>query len=141
MNTFQRTIGNDVYELQSLMHAMTNFLEDHGVEGRPVYRINLALEELITNTIKYGYSDYDRHEIHVSAEIGDERVVCVIEDNAREFNPLDQKSPELASVESRVGGLGIHIIRQMLDSMTYRREGRRNILEIQTRKNLPPAAA
>ena len=141
MSTFQRTIGNDLYELQSLMHAMTNFLEDHGVEGQPVYRINLALEELITNTIKYGYTDYDSHEIQVSAEIDDERVVCVIKDGAREFNPLDQKAPESPSEESKAGGLGIHIIRQMLDSITYRREGHENILEIQIRKTLSPDAA
>ncbi len=141
MSTFQRTIANDLYELQSLMHAMTNFLEDHGVEGPPVYRVNLALEELVTNTIKYGYSDYDPHEINISATIADERVVCVIEDGAREFNPLDQDAPESTSEESKVGGLGIHIIRQMLDSMTYRREDRQNILEIQTRKNLPAEAA
>ncbi len=53
-----RKITNELHSLESLMNATTNFLEDHGADAQTVYRVNLALEEMITNIIKYGYDDY-----------------------------------------------------------------------------------
>ncbi len=141
MSTFQRTITNELHELASLMHAITNFLEDQGVEAKAVYQINLALEEMITNTIKFGFNDYDEHEIYVTIEVGETTIVGRIEDEGRAFNPLEQE--EVASDtplgECKVGGLGIHLIKKMLHSMEYRRENRRNILEIKALRNQPAA--
>ncbi len=141
MNTFTRTITNELHSLESLMHAITNFLEDQGVEAKAVYQINLALEEMITNIIKFGYADYDSHEIHVSMEVGEEEVVARIEDDGREFNPLEEKPVAHGTPleEKKVGGLGIHLIKKLLHSMEYRREGHRNILEIKALKKQPEA--
>jgi len=144
MNTlFQRTITNELHSLESLMNAITNFLEDQAVDAQAVYRINLAMEEMITNIIKYGYDDYDTHEINVTVEVLEFEIVAVIEDTGREFNPLEQKMEvkDESLEEKEVGGLGLHLIKQMLDAMTYRREERKNILEIRMRRQLPESAA
>jgi anti-sigma regulatory factor (Ser/Thr protein kinase) len=131
-----RKITNELYELESLMNATTNFLEDHGVDAQSVYKVNLALEEMITNIIKYGYDDYDSHSIDVCLEILPEEIVAVIEDDGHEFDPLTQeKSAGAASLEEqKEGGLGIHLIKQLVGNMSYKRDGGRNILEIRAQR-------
>ena len=141
--TFSRTITNELHSLESLMHAITNFLEDNGVDAPAVYRINLAMEEMITNVIKYGYTDYETHDIDITVDILEEQIVAVIEERGKPFNPLEAKpAPEPGSVEeSQVGGLGIHLIRKMLDTLDYRRDAGKNVLEIRARRNAPAAGA
>lgn len=128
-SSFARTITNELHSLASLMHAITNFLEDQQVDAQSVYRINLTLEEMVTNIIKYGYDDYDSHNIQVTLDVLEDHIVCVIEDFGREFNPLEV-TKETPLEEPKVGGLGIHLIKHLLDSIEYRREGQKNILEI-----------
>jgi serine/threonine-protein kinase RsbW len=139
-NTFHRTIANELFDLESLMNATTNFLEDNGVDEQAVYRVNLALEEMVTNVIRHGYDDYEGHSIDVSVEIMDNEVVAVIADDGHAFNPVEQeRRPKAASLEeAKVGGLGIHILKTLLSAMTYKREGEKNILEIHALRNLPP---
>jgi serine/threonine-protein kinase RsbW len=136
--SFHRTITNELHDLQSLMNASTNFLEDHGVSSQAVYRINLALEEMITNIIKHGYDDYDGHDIHVFLEVKDEQVIGLIQDDGHEFNPLLwEKKPQPASLPDRkIGSLGIHLVRDLLDQINYKREGGKNLLEFRTRRNV-----
>ncbi len=140
--TYQRTITNELHSLETLMNGITNFLEDNGVDAQTVYRINLAMEEFITNIIKYGYADYDSHNIQVAIEVLPGEVVAVVEDFGRAFNPLEQESkvPEESLEKQEVGGLGLHLIKKMLDGIDYRREGNKNILEIRKSRQLPGAA-
>ena len=133
-----RRITNELHSLEGLMNATTNFLEDHDVDAQTVYRVNLALEEMITNIIKYGYDDYESHGIDVSLEILPEEIVAVIEDDGHEFNPLTkEKSAEHALDSQPLGGLGIHLIKQLVGKMAYRRDQSKNILEIRAPRNRP----
>lgn len=125
------------------MNASTNFLEDNGVDAQAVYRINLALEEMITNIIKHGYDDYNSHEIWVSLEVGKNEITGIIKDDGHEFNPLVQKKKEVAASleERKVGGLGIQLTRELLDHVGYKRENGENILEIRVRRQVSTNAA
>jgi len=131
-----RKITNELHSLESLMNATTNFLEDHDVDGQTVYRVNLALEEMITNIIKYGYDDYESHDIDVCLEILPDEVVAVIEDDGHEFDPLTQeKSADAGTLEEQEpGGLGIHLIKQLVGNMSYKRDGAKNVLEIRAQR-------
>jgi anti-sigma regulatory factor (Ser/Thr protein kinase) len=144
MNTiFKRTITNELHSLESLTNASTNFLEDNMVDPQAVYRINLALEELITNTIKHGYDDYEPHEIDVRLEVLDDEILATIKDDGHAFNPLEQKidNTQKVSLEKRpIGGLGLQLIRKMLSEMVYRRDGEQNILEVKMHRKLPTSA-
>ncbi len=97
--TFHRSISNDLAALEGLMNEATSFLEAEQVEPAAVYRINLALEEIVSNVIKYGYDDPGRHEIRLLLEITGEEVRAVIEDDGHEFNPL------LQPVKNNIGPL------------------------------------
>jgi serine/threonine-protein kinase RsbW len=134
--SFHQTIANDFAELKGLMEGATGFLESQGVDARAVYRINLALEEMVTNIIKYGYDAPGRRNIEVTLDVGAQEVAAVIIDDGHEFNPvLQERKPPADKLEDRdLGGLGIHLVKKLLDRIDYRREEERNILEIATRR-------
>ena len=140
---FHQTIANDFADLSRLMEGATTFLESQGVDAQAVYRINLALEEMVTNIIKYGYDEPGRHQIEVTLEVGANEVAAVIIDDGHDFNPvLQERKPPADKLEDReIGGLGIHLMKKLLDHLEHRREGGRNILEIKARrKPVPPPA-
>jgi anti-sigma regulatory factor (Ser/Thr protein kinase) len=135
---FHQTISNDFANLTGLMEGATEFLESQDVDTRSVFRINLALEEMVTNIIKYGYDAPGRHMIEVSLAVGAEDVTLVIIDDGHDFNPAlhESRHPDDDLHERETGGLGIHLVAKMLDRMDHRREEGRNILEIKTRREL-----
>ncbi|MCE0498678.1 MAG: ATP-binding protein [Methylacidiphilales bacterium] len=134
--SFHRSITNELHDLEKLMNASTNFLEDREVDAQAVYRINLALEEMISNVIRHGYDDYESHEIQVSIEVGENEVTAIIEDDGHEFNPLKQEGEAnpVSLEKSKIGGRGIQVIKKLLDHVDYRRENGKNILTIQARR-------
>ena len=134
--SFHQTIANDFADLGGLMEGATEFLESQGVDAQAVYRINLALEEMVTNIIKYGYDAPGRHKIEITLNVSEKEVTAVIIDDGHDFNPvLQERNPPADKLEDReIGGLGIHLMKKLLDRMEHRREEGRNILEITTRR-------
>jgi len=134
--SFHQTITNDFASLGGLMGSATVFLESRGVDAQAVYRINLGLEEMVTNIIKYGYDAPGSYKIEITIDVGAKEVTAVIIDDGHDFNPvLQERKPPAENLEDReIGGLGIHLIKKLLDRMEYRREEGRNILEIATRR-------
>ena len=93
---FHQTIANDFASLGELMESATRFLENEGVDAQAVYRINLALEEMVTNIIKYGYDAPGRHKIEITLDVGPKEVALVIVDDGHGFNPVLQERKEPA---------------------------------------------
>jgi anti-sigma regulatory factor (Ser/Thr protein kinase) len=135
--TFHQIIANDFADLCGLMERATGFLETQGVDAQAVYRINLALEEMVTNIIKYGYDAAGLHKIEVTLDVGVEEVAMVIIDDGHDFSPLfhERKDPADKSEEREIGGWGIPLMKKLLDHMDHRREAGRNILEIKIRRH------
>lgn len=110
------------------------WLEEKGAHPRAVYLVLLALEELVTNCIKYAYDDAAEHTIAVELSIepgagGPELRMTVIDDG-RLFDPLQAPAPDLtAGAEDRqIGGLGLFLLREMADEIAYeRRDGTNRI--------------
>jgi anti-sigma regulatory factor (Ser/Thr protein kinase) len=134
--TFHQVIGNDFDELKTLMDAATAFLEGQGVDAAAVFRINLTLEEIVTNIIKFGHDDADLHTIEVAVSVDTEIVGAVIIDEGNAFNPVEHQraEPAEALAERTTGGLGIYLIKKLLSGMHYRREGQRNIVEVKAQR-------
>jgi sigma-B regulation protein RsbU (phosphoserine phosphatase) len=135
----ERTISvllkNDLSELQRLNQIVTEFAERHGLASELVFRLNLVLEEIITNVISYGYKDGLGHEISVRLSWKDPNIKVEVEDDGRPFNPLEAPPPDMVKplAERNVGGLGIHLVREMMDELEYRRESDKNILVLRTK--------
>lgn len=130
------------YRVQNDFSALSRFLEElRGLPGyarlneRQAYRLGLVLEEMISNIIKYGYDDSKVHEIEVVIRWGDMKITVELSDDGHPFDPMRHHCPGSNSAEPLeqrpIGGLGIHLARQMSEEMTYRRENGRNILQIQ----------
>ncbi|MNI86181.1 Serine/threonine-protein kinase BtrW [compost metagenome] len=85
--------------------------------------MTLACEELLTNTINYGFPHGGRHLITLGVSTGQGRVEVSLEDEGVPFNPLEQEAPDLSLdiVEREIGGLGIFFVKQMMDEIYYER--------------------
>ena len=130
--TWQRTMHADLAELPPVLGEAEAFLDAHEMGPRTCYMVCLVLEELITNTIKYGYADAGQHTIAVDLLLEPTQVVLRLADDGRPFDPLDLPPPQTdGDLEDRsVGGLGIHLVRSLAAAMSYRREADRNLVEV-----------
>ncbi len=130
---FETRFQNHLPDLISAMEAAVRFLNEDGVSGQAAYAANLAIEELITNTLKYGYDDNAVHEILLRVEIWPDRLLLLFEDDGHEFNPLLAAEPDvnLPLEERTIGGLGIHLVRRFVQQMRYERRDSRNRLTVE----------
>lgn len=98
--------------------------------------IQVALDEILTNIIDYGYTDDGEHEICIRFRILGNVLEAVIEDDGVPFDPLASATPDISGPlhERRVGGLGMHFVKNLMDEVNYNRIGDRNRLVL--RKNL-----
>ena len=99
-----------------------------------LFRVHLVLEELVLNIIDYGFDDgKDDHELEVILISEDDNLTIEITDDGIPFDPLhDAKIPDTdAPLEDRpIGGLGVHLVRTMMDEVSYRREDGKNHLTL-----------
>lgn len=128
----QIILGNRISELPTL----TAFIEGCGEEWqlRPevVFNLQLALEECVTNVIMYAYPPEEQHTLQVTAELQEPDLIFTIEDSGVPFDPtpVAEADTSLSAEERPIGGLGIFLVRQLMDSVEYRREGDRNLLTL-----------
>jgi sigma-B regulation protein RsbU (phosphoserine phosphatase) len=134
-HTLSVMLKNDLSELQRLNQIVTEFADRHGLASELVSRLTLVLEEIITNVISYGYDDGLQHEILVRLSWKDPNMKVEVEDDGRPFNPLKAPPPDMGKplTEMKVGGLGIHFVREKMDELEYRRENDRNLLILKTK--------
>ncbi|MBO4621494.1 MAG: SpoIIE family protein phosphatase [Paludibacteraceae bacterium] len=94
--------------------------------------LNLALEEAVTNVMLYAYPEDKSGTVLIEAEKTDEQITFVISDSGKPFDPtqIPPVDTTLGFEERAIGGLGIHLVRQIMDSIEYRRENDKNILTL-----------
>ena len=126
------TIINQVEQLEELAGILETVSEEWDIPMKVSLNLNLVLEELITNIIFYGYDDKNEHLIYIRLYKKDNEIEIQIEDDGKEFNPLLVAEPDIdESIENRkIGGLGIHFVRKIMDDMNYRRSDGKNILTL-----------
>ena len=131
-------IANELDELQKVNAAIEELAEEENWSPDVTFQIGLAVEELGVNIVNYGYEDDKDHEIRIVISSEDEAITIEIEDDGHAFNPLsDAPAPDLdAEVEDRtVGGLGIHLVRTMMDEVHYQRQQNKNRLTLVKRRD------
>jgi anti-sigma regulatory factor (Ser/Thr protein kinase) len=119
-------------ELTHVLQVVNVFLEPRELQSKLIYAVNLILEEILMNIIKYGYDDEESHEIKVQIEVEQEEVALTVIDDGKEFNPLTIPRPDhsKSAMDRLEEGLGLQFVRHMRNAMEYRREENKNILKI-----------
>ena len=94
--------------------------------------VNVALDEALSNIIAYAYQPDGIGEIVIRLDCADDAVVVEVEDGGVAFDPLQVPAPDLTAPlpERKVGGLGIHLMRNLMDGLAYDRSGGRNRLRM-----------
>ena len=135
------TVKNRIEDLLRVNSVFESFATQHEIGGRLRYHLLVSIEEILTNIIKYGFDEEGVHPIHITFRHINEKGEMEFEDRGREFNPLEISEPDLDTpIENRqLGGLGIHLVKKMMDEAKYRREGDRNILMLRKSKTSPTA--
>ncbi len=125
-------IENRTSAIPTLIDDTEAWLKQGGVDHVDSYVVCVALDEILSNIAKYAHSGDETHLIDVRLSIARERVVTQIEDDGVAFDPLQMAEPDLdVSLEDRqIGGLGIHLVKNLMDDVAYSREGKRNRLTL-----------
>jgi serine/threonine-protein kinase RsbW len=128
-------LHNDLSELERIAAAVERFGAARSLPQRALFEINLALDEVLTNVISYAYEDGGSHRIAVHLQLDGDDLVVEVEDDGRAFDPLAVAAPDLEqSLEARpIGGLGVHLVRRVMDVLAYRREAGKNVLTMRKR--------
>ena len=125
-------LKSSLSELDRLCENLEIFGKKFGFSKKLIFEINLALDELFTNIISYGFKDDEEHVIKVTLTPDKDELFLCIEDDGMPFNPIDFETPDVScSVEEcKIGGLGIHIMKKLMDDVCYERCGEKNVLNL-----------
>ena len=101
------------------------------------FNLNLVLEEAISNVILYAYGKEEQKEISLVAYLSDNNLVFVLTDSGMEFDPTKVPDADvtLSAEEREIGGLGIYLIRQIMNTVEYQRIDGKNVLTMRKELN------
>ena len=122
---FARSIPADGGRLPELLDAIERWLGNHGVPMAQAASIMIAFDELLSNVVNHGGG-----AIEVSIGIADAAIQATVSDDGPRFDPLKRPAPDTdADIDERaIGGLGIHLVREMMDEVAYAyRQGRNEL--------------
>jgi len=123
---------NNLSEISRLGEVVDEFGKRNSLSASITNSINLALDELVTNTISYGYDDEKEHQIQLNLKAEGAMFIASIEDDGHPFNPLEKPDVDtnLPLEEKTIGGLGIHLVRKLMDEVSYQYVNNKNVLTI-----------
>jgi len=123
-------IPNKIPEIERVCDAIAEFSRKHAVSDKIIFTLHLALDEILTNIISYGYSDTEEHIIDIRYSLQQDFLKLEITDDSNPYDPSNAPEPDInASLENRkIGGLGIYLIKNMMDDIKYSSENGKNTL-------------
>lgn len=134
------TVQSDAAQLAVVTQFLREFWRAAELPPAEAAAFELTLEEVFMNVVMHGSPAGREPRIEVSLEFCGGEMILTIEDDGPPFDPLSLPPPDVtASLEERrVGGLGVFLVRQMMDEVSYQRAGKRN--QLRTSKRVAPPA-
>ena len=125
-------IKSNLVEIISTIEQFETFGMEYKIPNSIIQKINIVLDEMLSNIISYGYNDEIEHIIKIDIELKGKRMIITLTDDGIPFNPFKNGPPDtMLSVEERgIGGLGIHIVENLMDEYEYKRNTNRNIITL-----------
>ena len=130
-------IKNDISEISKLATFIGELSEELDFTPELNFNLNLVLEEAISNVILYAYGKEEQKEISLVAYLSDNNLVFVLTDSGMEFDPTKVPDADvtLSAEEREIGGLGIYLIRQIMNTVEYQRIDGKNVLTMRKEMN------
>ena len=125
-------LDNDILELDKLEPFLNDFFEQKQLDMSRLPQFDLALEEALANVIMYAYPEGEKGSVELSLETTENQIYTKISDSGVPFNPLQQPEANLSNaIEERpIGGLGIHLIKEIMDEVEYQYTDGKNVLNM-----------
>lgn len=126
------TLANDIAEISKLATFIEEVGEAFELTPDVIFNLNLVIEEAVVNVINYAYPKEEHQYIYLSATLHDGSIVFVLTDTGKEFDPTQAPEADitLSAEERPIGGLGIFLIRQIMNEVKYQRIDGKNILTL-----------
>lgn len=126
-------LANDISEITRLYEFIEEIGNDFSLSPDIVFNLNLVLEEAVVNVINYAYPKEEHQYIYLSATMKDGSIVLVLTDTGKEFDPtaVPEADITLSADERQIGGLGIFLIRQIMNEVRYERIEGKNVLTLE----------
>ena len=123
-------LPNDVQEVPQLAAFIEEVCESNGVDMMTTMQMNLALEEAVVNVMNYAYPEGTKGYVDISVQTDSSGLTFVISDSGQPFDPTATPDADisLGVTERPIGGLGIYLVRNIMDSVSYERTDGKNIL-------------
>lgn len=129
-------------ELERVQSFIDTILEEQQFPMQAILQVDIAIEELFVNIVYYAYDNVVEETdkvVEVVCKISDKNVVEIeLKDCGKEFNPLERKEPDitLPEEEREIGGLGIYMVKKIMDGVEYERKNLQNIIRIYKKNSL-----
>jgi sigma-B regulation protein RsbU (phosphoserine phosphatase) len=120
--TIELHLANDKVEIDRCLMSLSEFCDRFDLPPEIRNDIGVVLDDLLNNIISYAFEDDEEHLIEVSLSTDQQRFIVTVKDDGVEFDPFLLEEPDIDSALSdrQVGGLGVHLIRSLMDDFSYR---------------------
>jgi serine/threonine-protein kinase RsbW len=123
LRSTELTIRNDRAELSVLRDTLDRTAAAHGISGKPLYELQVVLDEIVSNIIKYAWPEGGVHELLVRLTVAGAVVEVEVIDDGQPYDPRNAPPPPPAApgIKPRPGGVGVHMVKQLVDRFDYER--------------------
>ena len=127
---FRMSVGARAGEVEKVNAVFARFAETYALPDGVRRSVNVALDELLANELSHGMTGREAGLVSVEVELDKDRVTVTITDDGEPFDPFAQAAPDTTlSVDDRpIGGLGIHLVRELMDEVSYQRRDGQNVV-------------
>ena len=124
------TIKNQISELERVNQFIDEIAEELGLDMELQMNLNLVLEEMVSNVIFYAYPEGKSADIELVAESHGKELTFVLTDRGKEFDPTakEDANPDINPMERDIGGMGIYIVKNIMNEVSYQRLEGKNLL-------------
>ena len=131
MKKFKLTLPAELESLKKVQEFIENFAYENDLSSKTLFNLNLIIEEIVVNICSYSYSENEKGMFTIEISLENDEIILTFSDFGIPFDPSTKDVTFKDSVlNTDIGGLGIHIVKELSKSLSYKYENNQNILKI-----------